>query len=138
MSEKRSGSELLIVDNSDNDWKALDYLREWTEISHQFDIATGYFEIGSLLALENDWQKLDKIRVLMGDEVTKRTKQTLIKDLADKLDDSLETEKEKNDFLKGVPAITEALKQGKIECRVYTKRKFHAKASVVPNLRDFD
>ena len=30
MSEKRSGSELLIVDNSDNDWKALDYLREWT------------------------------------------------------------------------------------------------------------
>ncbi len=130
MSEKRSGSELLIVDNSDSDWKALDYLREWTEISRQFDIATGYFEIGSLLALENDWQKLDKIRILMGDEVTRRTRQTLLQGLTRQLDNNLETEKEKNDFLKGVPAITEALKQGKIECRVYGKRKFHAKAYI--------
>lgn len=130
MSEKQSGAEILIVDNSDTDWKVLNYLREWTEISKQFDIATGYFEIGSLLALENDWQKLDKIRVLMGDEVTKRTRQTLLEGLTRQLDDSLENEKEKNDFLKGVPAILEAIKQGKIECRVYAKKKFHAKAYI--------
>lgn len=130
MSEKLSGAEILIVDNSDTDWKVLNYLREWTEISRQFDIATGYFEIGSLLALENDWQKLDKIRILMGDEVTKRTRQTLLEGLTRQLDSSLENEKEKNDFLKGVPAILEAIKQGKIECRVYTKKKFHAKAYI--------
>ena len=130
MTTAQTGAEILIVDNSDTDWKVLNYLREWTEISKQFDIATGYFEIGSLLALENDWQKLDKIRVLMGDEVTKRTRQTLLEGLTRQLDDSLENEKEKNDFLKGVPAITEAIKQGKIECRVYTKKKFHAKAYI--------
>ena len=130
MAEKQSGAEILIVDNSDNNWKVLNYLREWTEISRQFDIATGYFEIGSLLALENDWQKLDKIRILMGDEVTKRTRQTLLEGLTRQLDNSLENEKEKNDFLNGVPAINEALKQGKIECRVYTKKKFHAKAYI--------
>lgn len=130
MTTSQTGAEILIVDNSDTDWKVLNYLREWTEISKQFDIATGYFEIGSLLALENDWQKLDKIRILMGDEVTKRTRQTLLEGLTRQLDDSLENEKEKNDFLKGVPAILEAIKQGKIECRVYAKKKFHAKAYI--------
>ncbi len=65
---KRQGSDLFIVDNSDDDWKVQNYLREWTDIAHTFDIATGYFEIGALLALDGQWQKLDKLRILMGDE----------------------------------------------------------------------
>jgi hypothetical protein len=65
----KSGNDLFIVDNSDEDWKVLSYLAEWSEISHKFDIATGYFEIGALLALDGKWQKLDHIRILMGDEV---------------------------------------------------------------------
>jgi hypothetical protein len=54
-----SGGDLFIVDNTDADWKVRDYLREWTEIAHSFDIATGFFEIGALLALDSHWQKLD-------------------------------------------------------------------------------
>ncbi len=130
---KPQGGDIFIVDNSDSEWKALNYLREWAGIARQFDIATGYFEIGALLALEGHWQQLDKVRILMGDEVTKRTKQALIDGLqkaTNALNDSLEREKETNDFLKGVPAIVEALRSGKIECRVYTKRKFHAKAYI--------
>ena len=75
VAKQKSGSDLFIVDNSDDDWKVVNYLAEWTEISSKFDIATGYFEIGSLLALDGKWQKLEQIRVLMGDEVTKRTHQ---------------------------------------------------------------
>jgi hypothetical protein len=78
----KTGNDLFIVDNSDEDWKVLNYLKEWTEISSRFDVATGYFEIGSLLALDGRWQKLDQIRILMGDEVTKRTHQALIEGLA--------------------------------------------------------
>lgn len=129
----RSGADLFIVDNSDSEWKAKDYLREWTEIAHTFDIATGYFEIGSLLALDSYWQKLDKIRLLMGDEVTRRTKKALMEGLQTvkhTLDSSIEDEKEKNDFLNGVPAIVDALRQKKIECRIYSKKKFHAKAYI--------
>src|SRR5690349_14669745 len=74
----RRGGDLFIVDNSDTDWKVRDYLREWSEISHTFDIATGGLEIGALLALDGHWQKLDKIRILMGNEVTKRTKKALL------------------------------------------------------------
>ncbi len=134
MSKTQSGSEIFIVDNSDKDWKVREYLKEWSDISHQFDIATGYFEIGALLTLEGNWQQLDKIRILMGDEMTMRTKRTLIEalknDIESKLDNSIENEKEKNDFLKGVPAIVQALKDKKIECRVFSKKKFHAKAYI--------
>lgn len=127
------GQDLFIVDNSDEQWKALRYLRDWCEIAKAMDIATGYFEIGSLLALDGQWQKLDGIRILMGDEVTKRTHQAFQEALLgveQKLDVSMEREKEKNDFLSGVPAIVDALQSGKITCRVYKERKFHAKAYI--------
>ncbi len=129
-----NGSELFIVDNSDETWKALHYLAEWTEISSAFDIATGYFEVGSLLALDGKWQKLDKIRILMGDEVTQRTRAALLTGVRDRalkqLDNSIEQQKQTNDFLEGVPGIVEAIRSGKIECRVYNKKKFHAKAYI--------
>ena len=131
---KEQPGELFIVDNSDSDWKGLRYLEEWTEIASSFDIATGYFEIGALLGLEGKWQKLDKIRILMGDEVSARTRQAMLESLErtikEKLDESLESEKEPNDFLSGVPAIVDAMRERRIECRVYAKRKFHAKAYI--------
>ncbi|MGB4858503.1 MAG: hypothetical protein WBP11_04180, partial [Dokdonella sp.] len=65
-----TGSELFIVDNSDDDWKVAKYLREWCDISSGIDIASGYFEIGALLDLDGEWQKVDCIRILMGDEVS--------------------------------------------------------------------
>jgi SNF2 family DNA or RNA helicase len=129
----KTGNDLFIVDNSDEDWKVLNYLAEWSEISHKFDIATGYFEIGALLALDGKWQKLDHIRILMGDEVTKRTHRALAEGLSrvgQLLDDSIEREKQKNDFLTGVDQIVQAIASGKIQCRVYAKKKFHAKAYI--------
>ena len=100
-----TGSDLFIVDNSEDDWKVVNYLAEWTEISSHFDIATGYFEIGSLLALDGKWQKLRSIRILMGDEVTKRTHRALVEGIArvsGKLDDSIESEKLKNRLPSGL------------------------------------
>jgi superfamily II DNA/RNA helicase len=129
----KSGSELFIVDNSDEDWKVVRYLHDWCQLSKSVDIATGYFEIGALLALDGEWQKLDKIRILMGDEVSKRTHAAFaegLRKVSVTLDRSLETEKAKDDFLRNVPAIVEAVRSGRIECRVYRKDKFHAKAYI--------
>ena len=50
------GRDLFIVDNSVSGWTGLRYLEEWSEIARAFDIATGYFEIGGLLALDGKWQ----------------------------------------------------------------------------------
>src|SRR5690242_20147895 len=129
----KTGSELFIVDNSDEDWKVLRYLHDWCQISRAIDIATGYFEIGALVGLKDEWQKVDQIRILMGDEVSKRTRDAFARGLANvknRLDTSLEDEKTKNDFLAGVPAVALAIRSGKILCRVYRKEKFHAKAYI--------
>lgn len=128
-----TGSELFIVDNSDEEWKVVEYLRQWCAISKGIDVASGYFEIGALLALKEEWQKVDRIRILMGDEVSLRTKKAFQQGLSSmerRLDHSLEAEKTRNDFLEGVPAVVEAIRSGKIECRVYRKDKFHAKAYI--------
>jgi hypothetical protein len=55
---KPQGGDVFIVDNSDTDWKVRRYLHDWADIAKAFDIATGYFEIGSLLGLDGQWQKL--------------------------------------------------------------------------------
>ena len=128
-----TGSELFIVDNSDIDWKVVRYLHDWCQISKAIDCATGNFEIGGLLALEGEWQKVDQFRILMGCDVTPRTKGAFLQAFDQtkrRLDDSIESEKDRNDFLNGVPAIVEGLRSGKIACRVYRKEKFHAKAYI--------
>lgn len=130
---QKSDSNLFIVDNSEELWKVREFLSEWSEISSSIDIATGYFEVGALLALGGKWQQMDSIRLIIGDEVSKRTKNAFtegLKKLATTLDSSIEFEKRTNDFLIGVPAIVEALRSGKIQCRVYRKDKFHAKCYI--------
>lgn len=132
--EPPKARDLFIVDNSVSGWTSLRYLEEWTRIARAFDIATGYFEIGALLALEGRWQELDKIRILMGSEMTHRTRKALLEAVkartTGQLDLSIEADKESNPFLRGVPEIVRALRSRQIECRVYDREKFHAKAYI--------
>ena len=43
--QQKNGGELFIVDNSDEHWKGLQYLNDWTEIASAFDIATGFLKL---------------------------------------------------------------------------------------------
>ena len=127
------GGDLFIVDNSVSGWTGLEYLRQWSDLARSFDIATGFFEIGALLALDGKWQQLEKIRLLMGDEVSLQTHKVFkeaLRQRVGRLDDSLEHEKGPNPFLEGVEAVVEAIAEGRIECRVYRRNKFHAKAYI--------
>ena len=125
---------LFIVDNREPEHSGFHYLREWCELAKSFDIATGYFEIGALLELDGHWQKLDKIRILMGDEVTHRTKKALLEAVRaraeEKLEDSLEADKADNPFLDGADAIIAGIQSGQIECKIYNRDKFHAKTYI--------
>lgn len=126
-------NRLYVVDNSSPEKSVKHYLTAWCDKSKQFDVATGYLEIGGLLDLDQHWQKLKKIRIILGNEVTKRTKEVIeqvVASMLSKLGNSLDVEKESNEFLIGVPAIVEAMKSKKIECRVFDKDKFHAKAYI--------
>ena len=128
-----SHNNLYIVDNSSQEQSVKEYLIDWCKVSKQMDIATGYLEIGGLLALDTHWQKLDKIRIILGNEMAKRTKDIIdkvVEAMLTRFNDSIDAEHERNEFLVGVPAILDAMKSGKIECRVFDKSKFHAKAYI--------
>ena len=128
-SSQITGGELFIVDSSDEDWEMQRYTHDWCQLNKQFDVATCYFEIGSLLALDGEWQKVDKIRLLMGDYVSGRTRKAFAdasnenwKRIKKQLDDSLEHAKEANAFLAGGAVIVQALTSRKIEGRTSSTR----------------
>ncbi len=122
-----STHEQFIVDNTAEDWKALQYVREWCDISSAIDIATGHFEIGAFLALDGAWQKVDKIRLLIGGETSRTTADAI----AAALDTSIVVERQTGDtFLTGIDAVVDGIRSGKIEIRVYKPKKFHAKAYI--------
>lgn len=125
---------LFVVDNSEGGRNGLGYLRDWCDLANALDVATGMFEIGALTALDGAWQKLDKIRILMGAEVTSGTRQAILKAIRSRatqvIDEGLHGDKDSNPFLEGVDAVVDALRKGRIECRAFSRKKFHAKAYI--------
>lgn len=129
-----------ILDNrSDN--TLLNALKCLLPQTSSADIATGCFEIGSLLALDGIWQVIDRIRVIMGDETTRRTKKELIRAIRENTDSSIEEGKERDDNLEGIAAIRDAIQAKRLLARVYSRAKFHAKCQIMeskaPNPVDF-
>jgi superfamily II DNA or RNA helicase len=108
----------------------LDALKRLLPLTDHWDIATGTFEIGSLLALDGLWQRVQKIRILMGDETTRRTRRELVDSLRQASDDNIEMTKAADDAaaLTGLDAVRQALQSKQIHVKVYSRAKFHAKA----------
>lgn len=108
-------------------------LQELLQQTNSWDVATGTFDIGSLLALDGLWQPVKPIRLLMGDETTRRTRRELLSSVNRGADEGIEIAKEEDDFLAltGVEAIREALRARQIQARIYTRAKFHAKAHIL-------
>src|ERR1700686_4372309 len=106
---ERRVDPLFVVDNSEDGRNGLGYLRDWCDLASALDVATGMFEIGALVALNGAWQKLDKIRILMGAEVTAGTRQAILKAIRSRaeqvIDEGLETDKDSDPFLEGVDAV---------------------------------
>ncbi len=129
-----SEEPLFVVDNSPDGRSGLGYLHDWCEVANAFDIATGFFEVGALVALDGQWQKLDKVRILMGSDTSSGTKKAILEAVRTHeertLDQGLEVDKQDNPFLEGVDAVAEALRSKQIECKVYNRDKFHAKAYI--------
>ena len=67
----------VIIDNRGEN-KVLHALQRLLPNLQRMDVATGVFEVGSFLLLEGLWQDLERIRILMGDETTRRTKREIV------------------------------------------------------------
>ncbi|MBI1756530.1 MAG: DEAD/DEAH box helicase family protein [Fimbriimonas ginsengisoli] len=108
----------------------LEALRRLIPSAKALDLATGYFEVGALVELDGVWQGLDSLRILMGDESSRRSKSFIVQALTNPQANGLEWAKENDDLraLDGLSAIEAALQAGAIQAKVYTQAKFHAKA----------
>lgn len=122
-----------IIDNRESN-TLLNTLKNLLPLAGLLDIASGYFEIGALLALEDSWHSLKNLRIILGDETSKRTRRELIESAQRQCNESIELEKERDDTLKGLDAIRDALDGRKIRIKIYTKAKFHAKTYLIGNL----
>lgn len=117
----------VIIDNRDRN-TVLHALQVLLPNLQKMDIATGVFEIASFLQLEGLWQELEKIRILMGHETMKTTRNEILKANLLRSNESIEVQKEEDDALTGLPAVRQALADKKIQLRIYSKSKFHAKS----------
>jgi hypothetical protein len=134
--QRRLGSsDFIIVDNSDENWKALTYVRQWCDVSRSIDIATGYFDVGALLALDGAWQKVEKLRILIGDETSHRTAD-LIRRVRQTIDQTAVEQRVHDPFLTGLDAIVQGIVTGQIEIKIYTDEKFHAKTYITHSKLD--
>ena len=119
-----------LIDNVDGN-TLLKVLESLLVKSVSLDIATGTFEIGAFLSLGETWRHLDGIRLLMGDETTRRTKEHLITALQATTDANIESVKEQDDTLHMLAAVGDAIRNGQIVVRVYDQAKFHAKLNLM-------
>ena len=70
----------VIIDNR-GDNTVVNALRRLLPNLQKMDVATGVFEVGAFLLLEDLWRSLSGIRTLMGDETTRWTRHEIVRRL---------------------------------------------------------
>jgi SNF2 family DNA or RNA helicase len=135
-----TGKLPTIIDNQ-GEVTLRDAIAIIAQTTSALDVATGFFELGSLLSLDGEWQRIAKIRILLGDAVGRTTRRELVGAFARLNEEGFEARKEADDSLTGVDAVREALLARKILVRAYTRERFHAKCylfhTAPPNPVDF-
>ena len=126
----RTPSPSSLIDNSKE--TLADCLRDRLP-NAEASIASGYLDLGALLALDGSWQSARSIRLLFGGEASLRSGRAFdraTQQMAEDLERSTRSAKKRDPFLLGLPAIIGALQVGKIAARVHRKSRFHAKATL--------
>jgi len=126
---QQDGMLPTLIDNREDN-TMLAALRSLCGLCSRLDIATGYFEVGAFADLHGHWQNLTGIRLLMGDELTRKTRDAIVQALRDQATNGVERIQEVDDWnaLDALEAFRLGLETGRIKARAYTKAKFHAKA----------
>ena len=110
-----------------------------------FDILVGYFRTSGFFRMYEAMENLDKIRILVGLNVDRRTVEIIKesdseshlsqKEAKELYSDSVEREfassDDAMDIEKGVRTFIEWLKSGKLEIRIYTESPIHAKVYIM-------
>ena len=93
-------------------------------------IATAFFSLDALSMISESLMKTEKIRILFGDEADRTQRKKLLERLRRDSDEDLVIQRMKDPVLHQLGNVDRLFKEGKIEARCYTSKKFHAKAYI--------
>jgi hypothetical protein len=118
-----------LIDNASGN-TVLAALKQLLPKATSWDVASGSFEVGQLLALEGAWQAVKKGRILLGDETARRRLPELQESLRRQSNDSIEALKEGDDAatLAGLEVIRQAVQDKALQFKAYHRARFDARA----------
>jgi hypothetical protein len=115
-----------IIDNRGENslQKALEII---TENGRELWIATAFFSLDALNMVGENLVRADRIRLLFGDDASARQRNALIRAMQERSDADLLKQREADPLLNGLRLAKQLIDEGRLEARVYTREKFHAK-----------
>ncbi|MDR2774034.1 MAG: phospholipase D-like domain-containing protein [Tannerella sp.] len=133
---------------NDSGLTLLDRFKATLKDSKYFDILVGYFRISGFYQLYNSFEKIDKIRILVGLNVDKETYNAILYNRGNGIIDfesdkhtklqyetnvirEIESVSENNEQVQfGINKLIEFLNVGKVEIRVFPSQNIHAKVYI--------
>jgi superfamily II DNA or RNA helicase len=98
-----------------------------TENGRELWIATAFFSLDALNMVGENLVRAERVRLLFGDDASARQRNALIRAMQERSDTDLLKQRESDPLLNGLRLAKQLIDEGRIEARVYTKEKFHAK-----------
>jgi len=98
-----------------------------TENGRELWVATAFFSLDALNMLGENLVRADRIRLLFGDDAAARQRNSLLRALRQRSDEDLQRQRTADPVLSGLHFVHQMIQEGRLEARVYTKEKFHAK-----------
>jgi SNF2 family DNA or RNA helicase len=138
MGGKRMDSN-LILDNRSEETLLVNILRKALRESKKAKIAAGYFYLSGFNLVKDDFQNVDYVQVIMGDETTEFTKREIKRgiDAAGLMGNGVRCVKENimcdlalihdKEQKRKICELHNLILEGKIDFRIYARGKFHPK-----------
>jgi len=126
-------SELGIIDN--RKIKFREKFAQFCKHTNDLKIASGYFYVSGFELVKDDLSDIKSIKIVMGNETDPETAQELAlghkerfeRELISDLNSISDEDKNK---IKALEKLHDYIREGKIDIKIYTKEKFHAKAYI--------
>ena len=106
------------------------------ETVKELQIAVGYFHVSGFNLIKKHLKKVQKISLIIGDETDKATAEQLHKGHREIISNKISSDInaiDDNEDIDALYELYEYIQSSKIDVRVYTKTKFHAKAYIFKN-----
>lgn len=91
-------------------------------------IATAFFSLDALNLVGQHLHQFERVRLLFGDDAAATQRKKLLAAMRSRSDVDLLKQRVTDPLLSGLSHANQLIEEGKLEARVYTRDKFHAKA----------